>query len=432
MNSETFSANNIQCKLPALENDSSRDQCKRFIQKFSEFTNTNWIVKRSPAVQRLEFRKQYGCQHSSFNKKHEKRNRNFQCSATINIKFKKNNRNTIKNDVLLKDGMNVIIEINFNHSHRIHVASAYKFLRCDPDVQKQFEMYFEQGMTPTIAQQYHEINILDSADDQVLANAQKNPTNRKIRYLYDKWRKINLGGRSDRDVVTVLKERQNIFSENGVYLTIKRNPMIIAIITPIMKRLFLNEYADEMVYIDSSGSCDQTSTRVTFIFASLKIGAVPIACVLHTADTKANYTLAFMAAKEALENDTTKKIQPVVIMTDDADAERNALKCLFSRATLLLCHFHVCQAVWRWLWLSDHKVEKDFRKVVMKSFQNVLYAESEETATAFFSDLIKDVKDNAMLKNYMINLWERRAEWCLCYRSDLMTRGNCYLCCYNK
>lgn len=104
MNSETFSAN-IQCKLLALENDSPRDQCKRFIQKFSEFTNTKWIVKRSPAVQRLEFRKQYGCQHSSFNKKHEKRNRNFQCSATINIKYKKN-RNTIKNDVLLKDGMN--------------------------------------------------------------------------------------------------------------------------------------------------------------------------------------------------------------------------------------------------------------------------------------------------------------------------------------
>ena len=322
--------------------------------------------------------------------------------------------------------MNVVIDINFRHSHRINVASAYKLLRCDPTIKDMFKEYFEQGMTAAIAKNYHEVNILDLQGSEGIANAQQNPTYRQVRHLYDIWRKKNLGGRSNQDVLTVLKQLMPVFSKKGVNVHIKEDPMIIVIITPIMRRLFLRGYSDEIVYIDSSGSCDQTSTRVTFIFASLKIGAAPIACVLHTDETEANYTLAFMAVKEALESGNDKKIQPSVIMTDDSEAERNALKCVYPKSSLLLCHFHVCQAVWRWLWLSEHKVDKCDRKIVMKAFQDVLYASDEETATRNFTNLTSDAvaKGNEIMINYFSKLWSRKVEWCLCYRNDLLTRGN--------
>lgn len=57
-----------------------------------------------------------------------------------------------------------------------------------------------------------------------------------------------------------------------------------------MKRFFLNGSGDEMIYVDSIGSCDQTSTQVTLIFTSHNIGAAPLACILHTDETEANFT----------------------------------------------------------------------------------------------------------------------------------------------
>ena len=41
---------------------------------------------------------------------------------------------------------------------------------------------------------------------------------------------------------------------------------------------------------------------------------------------------------------------PQIFLTDDCRAERGALGQAFPDATLLLCSFHLLQAVWRWLW----------------------------------------------------------------------------------
>jgi hypothetical protein len=40
---------------------------------------------------------------------------------------------------------------------------------------------------------------------------------------------------------------------------------------------------------------------------------------------------------------------PVLFMTDDADAEINALRAVWPDAELLLCVWHVLNAVWRWM-----------------------------------------------------------------------------------
>ena len=38
---------------------------------------------------------------------------------------------------------------------------------------------------------------------------------------------------------------------------------------------------------------------------------------------------------------------PVVILTDDSSAERNALELCWPQTVCLLCTFHVLQAFWR-------------------------------------------------------------------------------------
>ncbi|XP_050316232.1 uncharacterized protein LOC126750621 [Anthonomus grandis grandis] len=144
-----------------------------------------------------------------------------------------------------------------------------------------------------------------------------------------------------------------------------------------------------------------------------------------SAQTEANYTLAFSAVQEVLEING-KKFSPKVFMTDDCSAERNALATVFPKSVILLCIFHLCQALWRWLWQVHHNVKKDYRKTVMNMFRDILYAPTVEDAEELFKSLKcnKIVRGNTLLLQHMKNLWSRRMEWCLPYRSKIITRGN--------
>lgn len=81
------------------------------------------------------------------------------------------------------------------HSHKVHNAEAYSYLRVGNEVQIDFINYFNSGMTPAAAKNYHEIKLtaLDDLDDEmeyikVLANAQLNPTERQVYQMFDNWR----------------------------------------------------------------------------------------------------------------------------------------------------------------------------------------------------------------------------------------------------
>lgn len=339
----------VQCKLVAYETFDNK--CDEWIKQYSQLTNTNWITKRrfSNPV-RYEFRKIFVCQHSSLNKsdnpKKSNTSRNLMCRANIDFKFKKINRNTVKNDSLLKIGLNVVIKIDHKHSHRLNVAQAFRLLRCSDQTKQQFFSYFKSGMTPASAQTYHEMHLTESSPvtdiAAILANSQINPTNRQVCHLYENWRRSQYGSRDEMSVIEVLKQKKQELLHLGVHLYITEKPMIVVIITPIMKRAFLEGYAEEMIFIDSSGSCDEASTCITFMFVVTKAGAVPLATVLHMAQTESNYTMAFLAVKNALENDCNNILDPKVIMTDDSAAKRRGLGAVFRDARLLLCIFHVC------------------------------------------------------------------------------------------
>lgn len=57
-----------------------------------------------------------------------------------------------------------------------------------------------------------------------------------------------------------------------------------------MQPVFTKGLADEIVFIDTSGSCDQSNTYVTFIFAASNISALPVAIILHANQTEEQYS----------------------------------------------------------------------------------------------------------------------------------------------
>ena len=85
-----------------------------------------------------------------------------------------------------------------------------------------------------------------------------------------------------------------------------------------------------------------------------------------------------------------KQTGPVLFMTDDADSEINALKKVWPEAKLLLCVWHVLNAVWRWLWQSDHRIKKDDRPHLLTQFRALLYADTSDAYEKVKSTLLND------------------------------------------
>ena len=80
----------------------------------------------------------------------------------------------------------------------------------------------------------------------------------------------------------------------------------------------------------------------------------------------------------------------MIFMTDDSDAERNALAKAWAGAILLLCIFHVLQAQWTWLWKSRHGIHPNHKAHLLNLFRNVLFADNEEDLSKREEEMFND------------------------------------------
>jgi len=116
---------------------------------------------------------------------------------------------------------------------------------------------------------------------------------------------------------------------------------------------------------------------------------------------------------------------PILFLTDDSNAERNALELCYPKAICLLCTFHLLQAFWRWLYDLKHHINKDDRVSIMTKMKEIVYASSsEEMDTRYYEFKQKFYHHYPQLQKHFELLWERRCFWALSYRSGLPTRGN--------
>lgn len=431
--SEMFSAV-VYCQLSGSSYD---EQCSAFIERFSTETQTNWIsFRRCPNQVRYLFRKTFSCHLSKKNKTNKERKthnniRDKECKAKIDFKWKIVNRDTRKNDHNLKDGLNCVINIVFDHSHPVGSIDAMSFLRCTKETNELFNSYFQWGMSPVAAKNFHEISLIDSAEDDEsaaisLANAQVNPTFRQLMYFHESWKKdhqepllTNLGS---------LLENKKELENNGYHLGINEETLDVAIVTPIMKRAFeeLSKH-DNIVFVESSDSYSTSKLApavnnlfLTLVFISTKIGALPIASVLQNSH---NFQISLTLLKETLELATGMSFSPNVIMTYDNAIQRIALQTVFPTAKILLSVSPIRQGTWKWMGVAKNKVTDEDRKSIMKCFQKVLRAPTTDSANDAFKELSAKVKDNPQVIKYFENWWSRRSEWEQSSRNELVPQG---------
>ncbi|XP_018324269.1 uncharacterized protein LOC108736369 isoform X2 [Agrilus planipennis] len=181
----------------------SESDALKWLDEYSKKTNTNWIVRNGVYnPQRLVFHKHFVCQHSVRNKTGQDSKRNSGCISSIDIKIKKCNKATRKNDVFLKGDSPFpgIVKMNITHNHAVDTCESLKFLRMDDEIKKQYIRYFEDGLGVSESiKQHQNITLLNNVPNlpEVTANARINPTYNMVKQLFNKWRKGGFGGVMD-------------------------------------------------------------------------------------------------------------------------------------------------------------------------------------------------------------------------------------------
>ena len=106
-------------------------------------------------------------------------------------------------------------------------------------------------------------------------------------------------------------------------------------------------------------------------------------------------------------------------MTDDGEAERLALASAWPELILLLCQFHLLQALWQWLWAGKHKIEKQDRAPLLRMFRKLVYSDTEE----LFDLALEEMKYDEIYLKYPLfqnhvetEVLPRKDEWSLLYR----------------
>ncbi|XP_033098950.1 uncharacterized protein LOC117102680 [Anneissia japonica] len=113
-------------------------------------------------------------------------------------------------------------------------------------------------------------------------------------------------------------------------------------------------------------------------------------------------------------------------MTDDCEAERTALANAFPEANIILCCFHVLQALWRWLWMGKNRIASTDRQHLFFLVKSMVYADTVENLDHCFQEATADpkVQKYPNFLKHVNKIYDRREEWATCYRANIPVRGN--------
>ena len=209
-----------------------------------------------------------------------------------------------------------------------------------------------------------------------------------------------------------MKEKLDLYEEKGITIRFSEDPFALVIITPIMKRAHNLKSSSEIVFVDSTSSCDPENHSITFMLCPCAAGAVPLSVIITKGQTREAYEKGFQLLNTTLEKPFNGKGNPSIFMTDDAEAEIKALLHVWPRSKNLLCIFHVLQSVWRWLWDSKHEIPKENRITLMRFFQDILYAHTPTDAEHQYKNALGFVGSYLATYEkwckYIQDLWKRK------------------------
>ncbi|CAB4444906.1 unnamed protein product [Rhizophagus irregularis] len=412
---------------------------------FGNFTNMTTIAQtRGYKIKgnRVIFREIYHCIHSHDVKKKQgkvevkrsqsSRARDTSCTATIHIRLERKR---------LPFTHPLEINLKYTHNHVTNSAEALSFRCVKKEVQEEYMNLFKNGHSPASALHVYEDQLhLNATNEQnlmeILADRAINPDYGYISNLFQKYRDETLGssngGSMFKRLEVIVEEYNNSDYGKAVlqeYDSRVGKSFILCIVTNLMHRVHEKiPQAGELCYMDASASFDPLNTSITLLYTSCAAGALPLGLFITSDEHEVTLEKALNLLKTILPMNAfygrSPQVGPIVFLTDDSAAERNALELCWPNGIRLLCTFHFLQAFWRWLHDAKHSINKEDRAPIMEKMKKILYASSDSEMNAHCEEFKQKFYNYLKLRKHFELLWERRQFWALSFRIGLPMRGN--------
>ncbi|XP_052131256.1 uncharacterized protein LOC127751567 [Frankliniella occidentalis] len=353
----------------------------------------------------------------------------------------KNNEMKCSQDIYLKTHpMEILLKSTHNHPVEAAAGDVLRHRRpCLGTVQKFTDMFKNtcSRITPAYAMERN-LEDLEMSDQDLIkiGDGAFVPERPWVYKLYKKIMKEQCGEPYGPGMISALEKYvENYNSECGEVCakfgsSADGNDHYIAVCTPMMKRIHTHyKGSGEVMFIDSSGCMDNNNARVFVILTPSVVCGLPLGLLITSSEKEPVVLAALQLWKEVLPENAfygRGSLGPKIIISDASTSERNSVSDCWPMAVLLLCLFHVLQAMWRYIWDSHNGVEFKDKAYVYYLFREIVYAPTVEE----FNNAYEEAMQDQRLLLYPI-VWKhfddykkKAKEWALCYRVDLLTRGH--------
>ena len=373
--------------------------------------------------------------------------KNTNCGAGINFRLE----NPVGNKSVREERENypLWIKIKFDHNHSLNRAEYYKYLSVSQETAQYYTDQFSQGLLPGsaharrkqfIKSEYPDSWPLQFADRSVLPS---------IFWVYNKHRQFMDKAVGSRDGIDAYEKAEELIKEydteckktdplpgNKCYARIAQSEegeTAVVIVDPFMYRVHNNmPQSGDIVMVDATSNLDRNDCKLIHMVCPSPIGALPLADIIVTREDEITLSFAFNLLKTVLPEKAFYgrgvEAGPKIIMTDDCDAERQALAGAWPCSVLLLCIFHVLQALWTWVWNQKNKIENKDRQVLLLRFRAVLYAETQDELADHLENMYADEivsKYPQFVKHLIRDIFPKMKAWSLERRiSECLPTGN--------
>ena len=344
-----------------------------------------------------------------------------------------------------------MIFIKHAHNHLINCADVLRHRRPTEKTKEKVLELYAKGHSPSSALNMIKYDLQEEYGDEYYLYAADGsicPSSRYMFYLYDTTFSNRYGAP---DGVEMLKSLETFIQkyneECGTVCAkldtdISKKQVRLAVCTPLMRRVHENlKSSGEIMFVDASGTIDRHGSRVFIFLAPSLAGGLPLGILILFSESEDEITKGLEVLKSILpEKAFFGRSGPGVIMTDDSDAERNSLKSAFITAVLILCKFHILQALWRYLLNSQNGVLQTDRQLIFEAFRKLFFCKTVQDAEKEYNKFMANemlmtivdgewmliVKKYPKVFDYLKNLWSRKKEWLPASIKDqhLITRGH--------
>ncbi|XP_035660668.1 uncharacterized protein LOC118405331 [Branchiostoma floridae] len=199
------------------------------------------------------------------------------------------------------------IDIHSQHNHSVGTLEASNFKDLSEETIDKVYKLFESGLTPSTARQQFLSDLKSDCMDEITFHRQKAdrsimPRKRDFNYLYEQFGRERYGGK-DSQMFVKLKERLDSYKEENPEASIKcqiyegdSKPLIIALVTPLMKRVRREvPQSAELVFVDATSNTEEHNLKVFMLCTYHVAGALPLGIVITSDEKESTLCEGFQA-----------------------------------------------------------------------------------------------------------------------------------------